>query len=272
MPDFVVIGAAKAGTTTLHAALEAHPGVFVAPGEPGFWACLGERTPRHWPTGIPAEVPVRSAEAYAALFADAPATVLRGEVCPLYLESPVAPTALSVAHPDCRVAVSLRDPVDRAWSSYWMHVRGGLEDRPPQDAFGPEEHRVQVGRYRRNLLPWVQGFERILPLWFEDWTRTGLQELATFLEMDALPLPPAQNPGGRPRNALVKTALGSDRLRSLASKLPPRLRDALKAGALAAIPPMPDDVRMHLQTLYADEAEGLEDLLGVRPSWNYTAP
>ncbi len=277
MPDFVVVGAAKAGTSTLRAALRRHPGVFLPDvDEPG-WFAWQDGAPRLWPSDVPADVPIRSAEDYAALWSDAPVDALRGEVCPLYLESPVAPGKLRAAHPDVRVVVTLRDPVDRAWSSYWMHARGGLETRPPEDAFDPDEHRIQIGRYARNLDPWLERFprEQIQVLFFEEWTADGLHALAAFLGLASLPLPPPANVGGRPRNRLVGAALASPTLRSVGQRLPDALKGPLRDRALTATPPMPAELRAQLESLYADEADALEQQLGMRPPWahrDYSAP
>jgi hypothetical protein len=255
MPDFVVIGAAKAGTSTLHAALSSHPDVFLpSVPEPGWFAWDGA-APRRWPTDVPADVPVRDEPSYQALYADAPAGALTGEVCPLYLESAIAPDRLKAAHPDARIVVTVRDPVSRAWSSYWMHVRGGLETRPPEDAFGPEEHRVQVGHYAANLAPWVERFDRVCVLQFEEWTRDGLGTLAAFLDLTELPMPPPENVGGRPRNPLVAAAMASPSVRSIATRLPDGLKKAARRGALAPIPPIPPSIRAHLESIYAADVD-----------------
>lgn len=270
MPDFVVVGAAKAGTSTLRSALDRHPRVFLPDvDEPGWFAWTDQGAPRRWPTDVPADVPIRSQQAYDALYAAAPPGALTGEVCPLYLESAVAPQALQAACPGARIVVTLRDPVERAWSGYWMHVRAGLETRPPEAAFGPEEHRVEIGRYARNLRPWLDGFgpDAVLVLYVEEWARAGLGELASFLGLDSLDLPPPQNIGGRPRNRLVAAAMGSEGLRSAARRLPAAIKDPLRRGALGPSPALPPALGDRLRSLYAAEAVALEALVGRRPPW-----
>ncbi len=243
MPHFVVIGAAKAGTSTLRAALRAHPRVFLpAVDEPGFFAWDGSGAPRRWPTTVPADVPVRTRAAYDGLFARASDSALTGEVCPLYLESALAADALKAHSPDARIVVTLRDPVERAWSSYWMHVRGGLETRPPEEAFGPDEHRVQIGHYERNLAPWRERFEHVCVLQFEEWTERGLGELAGFLGLDRLELPRAENVGGRPKNPVVAAAMASPAAQRLAQRLPEGLKRSIKRSALDPTPRIPDSV------------------------------
>src|SRR4051794_23076721 len=90
LPDFLVIGAPKAGTTALHAALTRHPGLYLSPvKEPKFFLCDGER-PRRAEHRGPGDAHSRREwvwhrDRYEALFAEAPAGALRGESTPFYL-------------------------------------------------------------------------------------------------------------------------------------------------------------------------------------------
>ncbi len=270
MPDFVVLGAAKAGTTSLAALLAAHPQVFLPElSEPG-WLGWDEGAPRRWPSDVPADVPVRSREAYLELFAPAPADSLCGDVSPLYLESAVAPRRIAEELPEALLIATLRDPAERAWSSYWMHRQAGLESRAPEQAFGPEEHRVQVGYYARNLEPFGEG---VLLLVFERWTadRAALEPLVQRLGIDPAGFPsdiPRTNRGGVPTSAVAATLLASPTARSLARRLPRPLAAAgraLKARSLEPTPPLPPAIRARLDALYRDDVHALAERLGGVP-------
>src|SRR3954454_10673507 len=155
--DFLVVGAPKAGTTALHAALAQHPEVFVTtPKEPKFWLCDGAPPPawrgpgdahsqREW---------VWRSDEYARLFADGPAGSVRGESTPFYLWSRGAHRRIAEALHDVRLIAVVRDPIDRAYSN-WMHLwSDGLEPEPDfVRAFGRQDERVASGwapfwRYR----------------------------------------------------------------------------------------------------------------------------
>jgi hypothetical protein len=129
-PDFLVIGAPKAGTTALHAALAAHPGLFMSPiKEPKFFLTDGPPPTRG---GGPGDVQTYREHVwrrtdYEALFADAPPGTLRGESTPFYLYDRDAQRRISELIPHAKMIVIQRDPVERAHSN-WTHLwSAGLE-------------------------------------------------------------------------------------------------------------------------------------------------
>lgn len=148
LPDFFVIGAPKAGTTALHAALAQHPQLYLSPvKEPKFFLCDGP-PPDH---GGPGDAHsyrewIWRPDDYERLFDDAPAGSRRGESTPFYLSDFAAQERIRAAVPDARLIVILRDPVDRAYSN-WAHLwADGLE--PIGDfleACAEETHRREAG-------------------------------------------------------------------------------------------------------------------------------
>ena len=151
LPQFVIAGAPKAGTTALHAALATHPGLYLSPvKEPKFYLTDGRPPPRNGQRG-PGDA--HSAQEwiwrrvdYEALFAGAPAGTVRGESTPFYLYDRAAQRRLVADVPDVKVVVVVRDPVDRAHSN-WAHLRAdGLE--PVADFLAGvrlEEQRIAAG-------------------------------------------------------------------------------------------------------------------------------
>jgi hypothetical protein len=158
LPDFFIIGAPKAGTTALHAALAAHPSLFMSSvKEPKFFLTDGPPPTRG---GGPGDVQTyrehiwRRPE-YEALFAAAPPGTLRGESTPFYLYNQAAQERIQALIPHAKLIVILRDPVERAHSN-WTHLwSAGLE--PIGDfvrACAEEDARVAAGwadfwHYRR---------------------------------------------------------------------------------------------------------------------------
>jgi Sulfotransferase family len=131
LPDFFVIGAPKAGSTAIHAALAQHRQLFLSPvKEPKFFmtdgppARSGQRGPgdahsaREW---------VHDPRAYEALFDAAKPGQLRGESTPFYLWDRAAHMRMHDLVPDAKLIAIIRDPVDRAYSN-WTHLWcNGLE-------------------------------------------------------------------------------------------------------------------------------------------------
>ncbi|MCW2757454.1 MAG: sulfotransferase [Nocardioidaceae bacterium] len=156
-PDFLVIGAPKAGTTALHAALAQHPQVFVSnPKEPKYWLCDDAPPPAYVGPGDAHSQQewIWRRHEYDALFAGVPGNRVRGESTPFYLWSKGAHRRIAEALPDVRLIAVVRDPIDRAYSN-WMHLwSDGLE--PVADferAFALQDERIRAGwapfwRYR----------------------------------------------------------------------------------------------------------------------------
>ena len=149
LPDFLLIGAPKAGTTALHSALAAHPGLYMsAVKEPKFFLTDGPPPVRG---GGPGDVQtyrehIWRREDYEALFAAARPGMLCGESTPFYLYDHAAQSRIRHLIPHAKLIVTLRDPVERAHSN-WTHLwSAGLE--PVGDflrACEAEERRVAAG-------------------------------------------------------------------------------------------------------------------------------
>lgn len=129
LPDFLIAGVPKAGTTGLYAALVRHPQLFLPTvKEPKFFLTDGPPPT----TGGPGDVQTYQAHVwrrpdYEALFDPAPPGALRGEATPFYLYDRGAQERIQQLIPDAKWILVLRDPVDRAHSN-WAHLwADGLE-------------------------------------------------------------------------------------------------------------------------------------------------
>jgi hypothetical protein len=166
LPDFLIIGAPKAGTTALHAALARHPGLFMsAVKEPKFFLTDGPPPTRG---GGPGDIQtyrehIWQPSDYAALFASAPAGALRAESTPFYLYDGLAQRRIRDLIPGVKMIAMLRDPVERAHSN-WTHLwSAGLdpiddfvaacadEDRRVAAGWAPFWHYTRLGRYGEQL-------------------------------------------------------------------------------------------------------------------------
>lgn len=138
LPNLFIVGAQKAGTTSLHAMLNAHPDVFMSdPKEPGYFI-RGFDDPMRWqtlqrPTSdgqildlSQVDQGIFTANDYAALFASTDAKI-RGDASTPYLPSPHAATRIKSICPNARIVIALRDPVTRAYSAYCHNRARGNE-------------------------------------------------------------------------------------------------------------------------------------------------
>jgi hypothetical protein len=165
LPDFLIAGVPKAGTTALHAALVRHPDLFLpSVKEPKFFLSDG-RPPV---TGGPGDAQtyqehIWKRRDYEALFDPAPPGALRGEATPFYLYDLPAHDRIRTLVPHAKLIILLRDPVDRAHSN-WTHLwNAGLEPEadfltacraePARRAAGWADfwHYVGLGLYGRQL-------------------------------------------------------------------------------------------------------------------------
>jgi hypothetical protein len=160
LPNLLVIGAMKCGTTALHHYLSAHPEVSMAaakevnffvgpdtapPGDQSSWWRWGQ-----WHRGL---------DWYGSLFD--PAAPVRGESSPAYTSPDQTEAVSRIADtvPQARLIYLVRDPVERAISQYEHHRRDGDERRSPEEALlDPVSHYQARSRYHERLVPYLAHF------------------------------------------------------------------------------------------------------------------
>jgi hypothetical protein len=148
LPNFLIIGAAKAGTNALYHYLRQHPQIYMSPWkEPKFFAFeteadLGFRAANGRDAPVNASVILDQAE-YEELFDDArDGELARGEASTHYLYVEKSPGRIKTLIPDARLIAVLRNPVDRAFSSYQHLVRDDLEPLDFGAALDAEPQRI----------------------------------------------------------------------------------------------------------------------------------
>lgn len=262
-PDFVVLGAAKAGTTSLARWLSDRPEVFLAAQkELDFFSY-----PNVWGRG-PAW--------YRAQFAAA-GDRLAGEASPSYLGCEPAPARMAAAVPDARLVALLRDPVERAVSHYLWRRNWGAERRPLPLALEQEISGVDVvgylhdGRYVRHLRRYAEHFPReaLLVLSFESLRDRPEQAFAAacrHLGLAPRPVPAsvgtAYNPTSRVRPVWLWKALGRWRGRRREWSSLPSGVDRLLARPQRH-PPLEPGLRRRLEEYYAEDDAALAQWLGT---------
>jgi Sulfotransferase domain len=145
LPDFLVIGTARGGTTSLYRYLELLPGVGPAARKEIHFFDLHYRKGTavyrcYFPTRL---------EKLSALRAGVP-TFVTGEACPYYIFHPNVPKRVKLVVPRVKLIALLRNPVERAYSHYHLEVRAGIEKLSFEEAIDREEERLH-GEMQRML-------------------------------------------------------------------------------------------------------------------------
>ena len=178
LPDFAVIGAMRAGTSTLHDMLDAQPGLSLPAMKETDYFLFSKNHDR-------------GAGWYRQRFSSL--SLCCGDVSPNYAKRdvfPEAPQLLQEANPQAKIIYLLRDPVERALSQYRHHILLGGE-LAPGDLLtsGEGRHIIATSRYEWQLEPWRALFDdgSILLICLEDLVASPDETLArigTFLGVD----------------------------------------------------------------------------------------
>ena len=263
LPNFLIIGAAKAGTTSLYDWLRQHPDVFMPSlKEPKFFAYDPERG---------GQFPVRTLADYTALFEGAAAAAI-GEASPSYLGSSKAMHRIHETLPGVRLIAALRDPAERAYSVYQMNLRNlGRNRATPFAEALRDDVNLRQG-YARYLERYLGLFDRaqLRIVLFEEIAQAPLetvQGLFGFLGVDDgfKPVTSVSNPGGLPRVKLVHDLLSNATVRGLGRRVLPaalvaRARD-LRARNLQRQGMTPDERRIAAD-FFREDVLRTQELIG----------
>jgi hypothetical protein len=291
LPNFIVIGATRCGTTSLHHYLGQHPEIYICPlNEPNFFVFDGEvplfddpylrhlrATGAQW---------VRDPHAYEELFAGVRGEKAVGEVSPLYMQAPCASRLIRRTLPEVRLIAVLRHPVDRAYAQFMGRRREGLERRTSFEAIIREEQRkhedpvikgaryLAPSRYHQCLQPYYDCFprERIHVGIFDDFgcnPTEFLRDIFRFLGVDpsfTTDTTTRHNPTGVIRNPVLRWIwTRSLRLRiALRPYLPGFIRHAafpIFASNLVR-PPLDPGLRAEFTELFREDIGRLQNLIG----------
>jgi len=244
LPNFLILGAQKAGTTALFSYLRAHPQITGPP-----WKEISYFD-RHYARGTRwyrGQFPLRRRP-------------LVGEASPSYVFHPLAPARVASLVPNARLIVLVRNPVDRAYSHYQHEVALGREPLSFEDALEREDERLR-GEAERMLAD-PSYFSR--EWWDHTYVARGryAEQLERWLQLF-------------PRERLL--VVPTDDLAAEPAKTYARVLDFLGASphTLESYPrvfersyePMPPETRARLADYYAEPNARLYELLGRNFNW-----
>jgi len=267
LPDFIVIGAMKSATTTLHEQLARQCGVFMSrPKEPNFFS-----DDENYAKGF---------GWYASFFAGAGEDLLLGESSTHYTKLPTYPHTVERmvgALSRVKLIYVMRHPIDRLTSQYLHEVTVGRISVGLEEAIERHPELVDYGRYSMQLEPYlrVYGPQSVLPLFFDRLVQRPAQELQRLGRFLGLQEPLRWDHALKPQN------VGRERMRSSP------LRDALvRAPVLSTLrrtliprhwteglkslwkirrdpPPVPSGLSDRLRELFDRDLARLGSWLGV---------
>lgn len=283
LPNFLIIGAARAGTTALHVWLAEHPQVCMSrPKETQYFTLDHSRGAAFY-------------ESYFAHHRDEPAV---GESTPMYLSLPSVPGRIATELPNARLIAILRDPADQAFSAWWMMRALGVEGRSFEEAITSElEHPrsadeverswgtlldhsnagerhdgaayLLIGRYAEAIERYRRHFanDQLSVFLHDDLVRDPVaftRSICEALDIDHSSAPTSA-PAGRNQasgvcESWVRRRLGTELAPTILGRV--ARRAAREVDRRRPRPRMHPDTRARLDAHFAAANDGLDDLLG----------
>jgi len=282
-PNFFIVGAPKAGTSSLYAYLNEIPGIYMSPvKEPNYFSrsTFADDHPIK---------PIRDKKKYLELFKGVKDEKIIGEASTSYLADPEAPKLIHEVSPDAKILISLRDPVERTFSNYLMLKRvGTLKSsflKELEISLKDEENKIQNklilerGLYLNNVKRYFDlfGKRNVKIIFFENFIRNEkkiIEDILKFLNIDFFIKdfkPEIYNKFGVVRGSVSQFILQNRTLRRISEKLiSPSGRKKLKEKIILKNEPKPkieQTAREILVKFYYDDVQKLKELLGRDLPW-----
>ena len=265
--DFMVIGAQKAGTTSLAAQLAAHPQIcFCKEKEPGFF-----HETEDW---------VGKLDEYHSLYHPMPGQ-LCGEASTYYTFYPEfreTHKRLYDYNPALKLIYVMRQPVERVISHYTHNRVREIDTRPPEEAVFSEGAYVNRSRYGVQLRPYLELFgpENVMLLVFEEYTAdqiATLYRIADFLGIESAPFAetdttPLHQSVGQPylRSETARAFTQTGFFQKVRGVVPASIRQPIRhrllSNKIEEKPHFSPDVKQALWRLLEDDVHTVEQLLG----------
>lgn len=287
--NFSIIGAAKAGTTTIAKALEQHPEVYMAPNkETNFFALKGSQLD-FFEGSVSKEYLANSClsiESYRDQFIDVSLEKVIGEASPSYLYFPDSAYHIRDYNPKIKLIAILRNPVERAYSNFLHHLRDDLETTNDfEKALSFEDERIQAnwwwgfhyakaGLYYNQIKAYLDIFstDQIKIYLYEqllDSPDSLFQDIFRFLDVNdnfSPDLSIRENKTGIPKNRFLNRFLRDGNL--LKASLKPLIPFKIRKQLIAKInnhnlekPRLDDELNTQLSIFFRDDILKLQDLI-----------
>lgn len=300
LPNFIIIGATKSGTTSLYNYLRQHPQIYMSPTkETNFFAYENQSINFQW-WGNPPTTTLNSItdlEVYKQQFANVQGEIAIGEASPYYLYNQTA--ALRIHHhiPQAKLIAILRHPIDRAYSNFLHLIRDGREPYPEFGrALAEEPERMKqnwawdyfyqdMGFYYSQLKRYYDLFpsKQIKVFLYDELEKNPNHLLTEIFDFLQIPLSVSidtrfhDNVSGYPKNKTLQRFIDQP------NPLKPIIRSILPLSARQYIatllrktnlhkPTMSDAVQQKLMKAYSKDLLHLQDLIQQDLSPWFTRP
>ena len=279
LPNFIIVGAPKAGTTSLYHYLSEHPEVFMSePKEVNFFS----REEIEAQGLYYADFKAKDMQSYEQLFDGVKHEKAVGEGSVSYLFYPNTPQKIKDVLPDVKIIILLRDPVERAFSHYLMDLRLGLVDMSLESTVSGEvdneksrlfyQQYIELGLYYEQVKRYLNifGKEQVKIYLQEDLRAKGnnvITDLYTFLGVDETYRPDMtrqHNTFSMPKKNMIGNLYTSNFMRVLVRNIvPDKLKNIMKGFVFDNKPKhvLPPETKRKLQELYLGDIEKLEKLI-----------
>ncbi len=220
LPKFLFVGTAKAGTTSIYHYLRRHPQVEI-PMKETFYFMREILKDNHlpYPKQRPKSDLILTEQAYRNLYRDISSDKIIGEIGTgyLYYHEESIPLIQETLGSDVKIAIILRNPIDRSYSSYMHFVKDLFEDLSFEDSLNEEPARIQenrdfmwhhksLGLYADQVQAYQDAFKNV-KVWLYDDLRSEsestLHSMAEFIGIDPFDFQSSikvYNPSGAPKN------------------------------------------------------------------------
>lgn len=207
LPDFLIVGAAKSATTSLHNYLSSHPDIFMStPKEPKFFSfAAGIRNYNGKGDNEVLSSVVKDYNSYVNIFHSTELYQIRGESSAdnLYYYKKVIPLIKKHLSHNVKIIILLRNPVDRAFSAYKHLIRNGREDLSFFEALKAEDYRKakqfeflwyykDVGLYSNQVEEYLNSFLNVKICFYEEFSDNSkvlYKDILKFLNIDNVIIP-----------------------------------------------------------------------------------
>ena len=289
LPNFLIVGAAKCGTSSLHNYLNQHPDIFMPSyNEQG----MKVKEPRFLIKDLVKDRlhnGVWSLEEYKSLFNEVKNEISIGESTVLYLYyyNEAIKNIKKYLGDDVKIIIMLRNPTDRAYSAF-QHVSRGLKEQNSfEEALKIEKGRMdkessltpmvmykEMGLYHDMVRAYKENFKNVHIIFYEDFrddTEGEIKKIFKFLELSLsvnIDFVSRHNVGGkRWKNEKIKHVfMKNNPLKSALKKAIPKslrkgVRDKLISASTDKVAPMKENTRVKLNEFFKEDVKKLSDLL-----------
>lgn len=279
-PNFFIVGAPRAGTTSLYEYLNEIPSVYMSPvKEPQYFS------PNYCETdGLKT---IKEKSEYLKLFSNVKDEKAVGEASTCYLWDPETPKRIHETVPEARIIILIRDPIKRAFSHYLLHYRSNFETQSFHNAiqkilkhFDPRRSNryLHAGLYAKQVKRYMDTFggSQVKVIVFEEFVKKPqetLQEVVDFLgikfQVNTLH-DKIHNKFKLPKGPLQRIVLNNPMIRKVSSGvIPSEARQILKERILLTEEkPAISEQDMHtLKEFYQEDVELLAKILKRKLPW-----